>query len=93
MYGLAGYISEQLKGGTKWEDLVRTHILDPLGMASTRATGNVEDWSDVATPYVLRDDTLHSVSRELLRYLFNVISIISKLPQKSNIRDFRNVLY
>ena len=75
MYGLAGYIGEQLKGGeTKWEDLVRTHILKPLGMTSTTASGSIEDWSQVATPYVLHDDNLHSVNKELIRYPFNCCS-------------------
>ena len=82
MYGLAGYVIEQLKGGgLRWEDLVQTYLLEPLDMTSTLASDNIEDWSRVATPYVLHENTLFPVDKQLIRYscfgLYNTIKQIN----------------
>ena len=64
MYGLATYISEVL-GGEKWEDLITTHFLEPLGMRNTTFVTRVNySRSDVAWPYVLKDDKLVQVPFE-----------------------------
>ena len=34
MFGLATYMAEII-GGDSWENLVQTHLFDPLGMASS----------------------------------------------------------
>ena len=85
MYGLAGYVIEQLKGGgLQWEDLVQTYLLEPLGMTSTIASDNIEDWSQVATPYVLHESRLFPVDKQLIRYSwFGLYNIIRKIIQSA----------
>ena len=67
MYGLAGYIAEQLKDGTAWEDLVTTHILNPLGMTSTTFSRDIQDWDNMAAPYVLYEDNLVALQKDLIK--------------------------
>ncbi len=66
---MAGHISELLKDGTKWEQLLRTHLLEPLGMDSTITNDAVLDWSAIALPYVLHNGNLHQVDKELVKYV------------------------
>jgi CubicO group peptidase (beta-lactamase class C family) len=58
MYAAAGYAMERVSGST-WEELVRTGILEPLGMTSTTFTvAAMRQREDHAVPYALRRDTL-----------------------------------
>ena len=61
MFLTAGYLAEQVTG-TRWEDLVRRRILDPLGM--TRSNFSVkasQQSSDFAKPYELAKDEVKEV--------------------------------
>lgn len=75
MYALAGYIAERLKPGIKWEQLIKMHILEPLEMTATTTNDDVSDWTHVATPYILHEDTLYSVHKELIKYVLFFIFI------------------
>ena len=59
MYTLTGYVSEQLAGGTEWEDLIEQHIFQPLVMdASTFIYRDLPDMQGYATPYEWVDGEL-----------------------------------
>lgn len=69
MYGVVTRLAEVL-GGRRWEDLVRQHLFNPLGM--TRSTFATDaDWSDpaIATGYQLNrtSDQVFPVEREFSR--------------------------
>lgn len=50
MYGLASFITETLSNGSTWEEVVRTHLLQPLGMNDTTFSTTV-DPDDVNMAY------------------------------------------
>ncbi|MBM4186666.1 MAG: serine hydrolase [Gemmatimonadetes bacterium] len=62
MYTTAGYLAGRVNG-TSWEELVRSAVLDPLGMANSGpAISGMQSADDVALPYALHDaDTLMTV--------------------------------
>jgi CubicO group peptidase (beta-lactamase class C family) len=55
MYLTAGYLTGEV-AGTSWEDVLRTRILDPLGMKSSNfAVSESQKTPDFATPYTLKE--------------------------------------
>ncbi|KAL8590171.1 hypothetical protein ACOMHN_010366 [Nucella lapillus] len=68
MYGLATRMAEVV-GKARWEDLVRRHLFEPLGMnRSTFVREAMSDASGFARPYTDYFGTLKSVSPYLSRY-------------------------
>ncbi len=67
MYGLAGFVAEKLAGGVSYESLVKSRIFEPLGMTSSTFNSEVGDWSKFATPYIMHNNTVFAVDKELLR--------------------------
>ena len=67
MYGLAGYVAEQIAGGQRYEDLLTSKIFEPLGMTSSTFNDEVDDWSHFSTPYVKFNDSVYPVDKELVR--------------------------
>jgi CubicO group peptidase (beta-lactamase class C family) len=54
MYLTAGYLAGEV-AGTSWEDVLRTRILEPLGMKNSNfAVSESQKTPDFATPYTLR---------------------------------------
>ena len=65
MFTLLGYASEVLEGGTKWEDLVRAHIFQPLSMSSSSFIHEeIDELQGFATPYIRRDSEVHVTPKE-----------------------------
>ena len=57
MFLTAGHLSAEV-AGTSWEDVIRTRILDPIGMKNSNfAVSESQKGSDFATPYTLKDKT------------------------------------
>ena len=57
MFMTAGHLSAQV-AGMSWEEVVRTRILDPLGMKNTTFdVGEVQKGRDFAVPYTLKEKT------------------------------------
>ena len=57
MFLTAGHLSAEV-AGTPWEDVIRTRILDPIGMKNSNfAVSESQKGSDFATPYTLKDKT------------------------------------
>lgn len=55
MFLTAGYLTGQV-AGTSWEDVLRSRILEPLGMTSTNfAVTESQKTRDFATPYTLKE--------------------------------------
>ena len=67
MYGLAGYVAEQIAGGQRYEDLLTSKIFDPLGMTSSTFNDEIDDWSQFSTPYVKFNSSVYPVDKELVR--------------------------
>ncbi|CAH1778291.1 unnamed protein product [Owenia fusiformis] len=70
MYMLAGHVAEILAddtGSISWENLLKTHILHPIGMNSTRFVTLDETWEDVAKAYVLVDGHLTYVGMDMIK--------------------------
>ena len=64
---LAGYVTEKMaprKGS--WEDIVRRHIFDALGMKSTTFVENLKENTDMVSPYAYMDGRLQKLDRLLL---------------------------
>ena len=67
MYMLAGHVAEKL-GKASWEDLVRTRLMEPLGMTSSTFIRHLENWADLATSYAELDNgQLHPVDKVLIK--------------------------
>ena len=57
MFLTAGHLTAEV-AGTTWEDVIRTRILDPIGMKNSNfAVSESQKGSDFATPYTLKDKT------------------------------------
>ena len=57
MFLTAGHLSAEV-AGTSWEDVIRTRILDPIGMKNSNfAVSESQKGGDFATPYTLKDKT------------------------------------
>ena len=54
LYYVAGMAAGAANGGS-WDDLVRTRILEPLGMSRTRLSRDIGDAADSASPHSWRD--------------------------------------
>lgn len=55
MYATAGYAEGQASGGT-WEEFVRSHIFEPLGMTGADSSAvDAQNAADHATPHDLKD--------------------------------------
>ncbi|CAH1778290.1 unnamed protein product [Owenia fusiformis] len=70
MYMLAGHVAEILAddtGNISWENLLKTHILLPIGMNSTRFVTLNETWEDVSKAYVLLDGNLTYVGMDMIK--------------------------
>ncbi len=62
MYGAAGEVIARA-GGKPWTELLRTRILEPLGMTCTRSTVTaLPSESDVASPHAIIDGKLRTVA-------------------------------
>ena len=67
MYGLAGYVAEQIAGGQRYEDILKSKIFEPLRMTSSTFNDEVDDWSQFSTPYVKFNGSVYPVDKELVR--------------------------
>jgi CubicO group peptidase (beta-lactamase class C family) len=62
MYMTAGYLVGQLRG-TTWEEAVREHVFEPLGMSRSNFSVDVSQKdADHARPYLLDDDEVREVA-------------------------------
>lgn len=67
MYALAGYVAEVLEG-RPWEDLVRSHLLEPLSMNSTLFVSEALRFQDkMAASYAYVDGKYRSVDIDFLQ--------------------------
>jgi CubicO group peptidase (beta-lactamase class C family) len=61
MFMTAGYLVGELSG-TTWEDFVKKHIFDPLGMKNSNfSVEDSEKSSDFALPYLEKDDKVNEI--------------------------------
>ncbi|CAH1778293.1 unnamed protein product [Owenia fusiformis] len=70
MYMLAGHVAEILADDTgkiSWENLLKMHLLQPIGMNSIRFVTLDETWEDVAKAYVLVDGNLTYVGMDMIK--------------------------
>lgn len=61
MYALLGYL-EELLGNDTWQNLVTSHILEPLGMTSSKPLdkdGNIAK-DGIARPYIMPNETFEN---------------------------------
>jgi CubicO group peptidase (beta-lactamase class C family) len=70
MYGIIAKISEDISG-RPWEDMVKTEILEPLGMRSTRFFTTFNPMrNNVAQGYVEDQGVMYPVQYDFLRYMY-----------------------
>lgn len=70
IYMLLGHVAEKL-GGDKWEALLKSKLLEPLGMSRTRVLHSPADLQagNVAQPYILSGGKIQNGTRSIYRYL------------------------
>ena len=56
MYGVIGEASEILGGGASWEQLMKEHLFEPLGMEDTHQFDD-QRFESYAQTYTVIDDT------------------------------------
>ena len=85
LYGIVTYITE-LIGGDSWENLVKKHLFDPLGMMSSTfvTTASPKDIA-IAAGYIEYYGELHSVPFEFSRQVeIDLVGSISNLLNLKN---------
>ena len=83
MFLTAGHLSAEV-AGTPWEDVIRTRILDPIGMKhSNFAVSESQKRSDFATPYTLKEKTAMDVPFRVIDTMGPAGSINSSVNEMS----------